>query len=220
MTPTVAQLRVADDGRSRVRQLLTGRGIHGPARIGNGARIGAGCVLFPCVHIGDGALLEPGAVAFRDVPAGSILRAPLPLENSEAGEQPSLLRFAEHGDERGKLRVLDLQRHAGFAARRTFAITGVPEDAVRAQHAHARDTQVLQILVGEIEVLLCRPNAPARIARLDAGTGLRLPPLTWCAMFGFSANAVVVVHASQAFDPGDVLELEQLEGWANPRQTP
>lgn len=220
MTPIVAQLRAVDVGRSPVRQLLTGRGLRGPARIGKGARIGAGCVLFPCVHIGDGATLEPGAVAFRDVPAGSVLRAPQPLETSEAGDDPSLLRFAEHADERGQLRVLDLRRDAGFAARRTFAITGVPEDAVRAQHAHVRDTQVLQVLVGEIEVLLCRPNSPAHIARLDVRTGLRLPPLTWCAMFGFSADAVVVVHASQPFDPADVLELEQLEGWGNPRHTP
>lgn len=220
MTPIVAQLRALDCASPGIRQLLTGRGIQGPARIESGARIGAGCVLFPGVHIGAGAILEPGAVAFRDVPEGSILRAPLPLETAGAGEEPALLRIDEHADARGELRVLDLQRHAGFMARRTFSITGMPADAVRAQHAHRKDHQVLQVLVGEMEVLLCRPNAAARIARLDVRTGLRLPPLTWCAMFGFSANAVVVVHAGNSFDPDDVLELEQLEGWGNPAQTP
>lgn len=220
MTPGIAQLRASTTGNAGVRQLLTGRGIQGPARIESGARIGAGCVLFPGVHIGAGAILEPGAVAFRDVPAGSVLRAPLPLKATEASDEPSLLQVEEHTDMRGQLRVVDLHRHAGFSARRTFSITGAPADAVRAQHAHRKDHQVLQVLVGEMEVILCRPNEAARIAHLNVRVGLRLPPLTWCAMFGFSANAVVVVHASIDYDPDDVLELEQLEGWKNATQAP
>jgi hypothetical protein len=130
--------------------------------------------------------------------------------------EPYLIRVEEHPDPRGSLRVVDLAAAAGFVARRTFSITGAPIDAVRAQHAHRSDFQVLQMLVGTMQVILCRPVSAARTAHLTPGLALALPPLTWCAMYGFSVDAAVLVHAKNAFDPDDVMELEDLEGWGAP----
>ncbi len=49
---------------------------HAPSeaiRIGDGAWVGAGCIILPGVHVGAGSVVAAGAVVSRDVPSNSLV---------------------------------------------------------------------------------------------------------------------------------------------------
>jgi len=47
------------------------RGLYMDTRIGAGCQLGARCIVFPGVTIGEGSIVAPGAVITRDMPSNS-----------------------------------------------------------------------------------------------------------------------------------------------------
>ena len=70
-------------------------------------------------------------------------------------ENPSsayFIEFAEHGDERGNLVVVEGERDIPFAIQRVFYIYGSDPDIIRGQHANRHSEFVLINVAGRSKV--------------------------------------------------------------------
>lgn len=105
-------------------------------------------------------------------------------------------------DERGRLVELDFSS-VPFAVRRAFAISDVTAGLVRGGHRHRNAAQLLACIRGSITVELRRNDSRFEIP-LDAGTGaLYLAPGVWASQRYDSDEAVLLVLASERYDPAD-----------------
>lgn len=191
-----------------------------------GASIGANATLLPGITIGRGAMVGAGAVVNRSVPrfaivAGNPARI-IGYVDSAAGETPPtagasepasvtpsrvagvrLHRMPRIEDMRGALAVAELGQGLPFAPKRIFFVFEVPSAEVRGEHAHRTCDQFLVCVRGSVSVLVDDGTAREHF-RLDSPTcGLLVPARVWAAQFQYSPEAVLLVLASEPYDPAD-----------------
>ena len=117
----------------------------------------------------------------------------------------TLHRLKFVADMRGSLSVGQFDDDIPFAAKRYFIVFDVPTKHVRGEHAHRRCQQFLVCVKGAVavivddgahreEILLDRPNL-----------GLYVPPMVWCIQYKYSRDAVLLVFASENYDPADYI---------------
>lgn len=196
-----------------------------------GARIGAAAVVCGAVVIGRGARIEPGAVVDSDVPpyavvAGNpayvtgyvspstgdsgarqveMVRAP-----SEAGSVllpsgASVIRFPEVADLRGLLTFAEVDGQLPFTVDRFFLVYDVPSQELRGEHAHHRLHQLIIAVSGAVSVLTDNGTVREEV-RLDEPTvGVHIPPMVWGVQFRHTADAVLMVLASDRYDDADYI---------------
>ena len=105
-----------------------------------------------------------------------------------------------HSDERGNLLPLDFDR-LPFTPRRVFTVTGVPVGSIRGEHGHRSGEQLLVCLQGKIDLLLRKGHEEATTALTPAGQGLLLGAGVWCRQTYLVSNSVLLVLASEPYDP-------------------
>lgn len=116
-----------------------------------------------------------------------------------------LFRTAAHVDERGTLFVTEAGAacQVPFSVQRVFWLTGVPAGARRGMHAHQTCWEALVAVHGSFCVRLDDGVNPPETFTLErADQGLLIPPMVWCELFDFSADAVCLCLASGAYEPG------------------
>lgn len=192
-----------------------------PTLVRSGASIGAGATILCGRTIGANAMVGAGAVVTRDVPANAIVagnparirgyvgtRIGAPARNGASAPPPahrvaSLVRLPHFVDLRGGLVAGETGRELPFVPKRFFVVHSVPSPFVRGEHAHRALHQLLVCLVGTCRVVVDDGRDREEV-RLDEPTlGLHLPPMTWATQYQFSADAVLLVLASEAYDPDD-----------------
>ena len=111
-----------------------------------------------------------------------------------------MLEFAQHGDERGHLVVVEGEGGVPFAIQRVFYMYGSDPDVVRGQHANRRTAFVLINVAGRSKVRVRdgRGNE-ATFALNRPHTGIYLPRMVWKDMYDFSADSVLLVLASEHY---------------------
>ncbi|MFA6149038.1 MAG: FdtA/QdtA family cupin domain-containing protein [bacterium] len=114
------------------------------------------------------------------------------------------LRIPTFRDENGKLSVLD--GDLPFKVRRVYFIHGVPAEAQRAGHRHLRNRQVIVCVHGRCDAVVRGGGKERTFPLDDPGKGLLLEPGDWHLLRGFRENAVLLVLASEAYDPSDYAE--------------
>jgi len=194
-----------------------------------GASIGANATILPGRTIGQFAMVGAGAVVMHDVPPHAIVvgnpahirgyvdartrqTAPsaargVPVTAAEmkvAGvrvvERPvvedlrGLLTFAETG-------AGDLP----FTPCRYFIVSGVPSRQVRGEHAHRALQQWLTCIHGECRVLVDDGDVRQEVLLDRPSRALYLPPMVWGVQYNFSADAVLLVLASDPYDAADYI---------------
>lgn len=193
--------------------------------IEQGASIGAGAVILPGLRIGRGAMVAAGAVVTRSVPAHAlVMGVPAKVCGQAESIRPNLISteidiekpgvknllghitlhdLPEMRDARGGLSAGEFPQQLPFAPQRYFLIYDVPKGQPRGEHAHKRCHQFLICVKGFCEVRV--DNGTQQVScRLDKPTlGLHLPPMTWATQFGHSVDAVLLVLASEVYDPAD-----------------
>ena len=113
-----------------------------------------------------------------------------------------LPRFRDH---RGSLVVAELPDDLPFAPRRIFTVYDVPGQDVRGEHAHRECEQLLIAVHGALSVRV-EDGASTREVRLDAPTvALYMPPMIWGEQHQFTADAVLLVLASHAYEAEDYI---------------
>jgi len=117
-------------------------------------------------------------------------------------EAVHMLEFPQHGDERGHLVVIEGTQDIPFPIRRVFYMYGSDPDVMRGYHANRKTEFVLINVSGrskvkardglgnEVTFSLNRPH-----------TGIYIPRMVWKEMYDFSADSVLLVLASEHFDP-------------------
>jgi UDP-2-acetamido-3-amino-2,3-dideoxy-glucuronate N-acetyltransferase len=127
--------------------------------------------------------------------------------------EPRLVPVPEKVDERGTLRIFELDHVLPFVPVRTFVISDVPKDKTRAGHIATCD-QVLSVLRGACQ-LTAKIGNKEQQHRLTPATGaLRVRRGTWLMLSEFVDDAVVVVFASERFDA--TRDLRDRNSWQEP----
>lgn len=108
-------------------------------------------------------------------------------------------------DSRGDLAVGEFSKDIPFAPKRYFSIINVPGEKPRGEHAHYRCKQFLICAKGSCMVMVDDGHSRCEILLDSPNVGVYLPPLTWGTQYKYSSDAVLLVFASEYYDPHDYI---------------
>lgn len=117
------------------------------------------------------------------------------------------IEFKQHGDDRGMLIAIEAgSDEVPFLFNRCYYIFNTSPDVERGQHAHKLLRQVLVCVNGECTIECETPDGRIHEYRLDApNKGLWIEGLVWRVMKQFTADAVLMVLASDRYDESDYI---------------
>jgi UDP-2-acetamido-3-amino-2,3-dideoxy-glucuronate N-acetyltransferase len=188
-----------------------------------GASIGANATVLPGVTVGPHAMIAAGSVVTHDVPKGAIVMGnpavirgydnatDVKMEPSSDSDRSSIVRGVWRqrlrlvDDLRGQLLVGELGSGLPFLPRRFFVVFDVPSREVRGECAHRRLSQFLVCLRGAVRVVVDDGRNKQELVLDDQRVGLHIEPFVWCAQHRFSADALLLVLASEEYDPDDYI---------------
>lgn len=209
----------------------------------SGASIGANATILPGIEVGQGAMVGAGAVVTRPVPPNAIVSgnparihgyadsSSSPLARpARIGREPGretlgvrgahVERFAEFSDLRGSLAAGELPSEGiPFAPQRWFLVYGVPSREIRGEHAHRVCHQFLICVSGQVNVALDDGRERSEVLLDEPTVGLYVPPRVWASQYRYDGDAVLLVLASDPYDPDDYIReyetfLEEVSsGW-------
>lgn len=212
------------------------------AIIGVGAAVGEGAVVATGVRVGSGARIGAGAVVTRQVPARAVVQgpeativgyadAPVHLPARMAPAMPGVLESVVRGvclhvlrevrDMRGDLCAAEVGADVPFLVRRSFLVYNVPNAELRGEHAHRRCAQFLIAVKGSVRVVADDGSQREEFSLDRPNLGLYLPPMIWGIQYRYSEGAVLLVLASDPYDPADYIrDYGEFVALARERPTP
>ena len=193
-----------------------------------GASIGANATILPGLTIGEKAMVGAGAVVTRDVPpmaivagnparivgydgAGSSSASAVSAAPEEAGASPTrvagvtLHRLPHVLDLRGELTFGEIGDPIPFEVKRYFLVYNVAGQDVRGEHAHRALHQFLICVHGRCHVVADDGATRQEFVLDDPTIGLHLPPMVWGIQYKYSSDAVMLVLASERYDPASYI---------------
>jgi UDP-2-acetamido-3-amino-2,3-dideoxy-glucuronate N-acetyltransferase len=195
--------------------------------VGRGASIGGGATILPGLRIGARALVGAGSVVTHDVPARAVVsgnparivgyvdtprrKDPQALSRSaiESSETSvpgvTLHRLPLVDDLRGRLSVGEFPAQVPFVPRRYFVVFDVPGKEVRGEHAHRSCHQFLVCLRGSLSVVVDNGITSEEIALDSPNLGIYVPPMIWAVQYQYTSDALLLVFASDLYDPADYI---------------
>lgn len=113
--------------------------------------------------------------------------------------------FQPHGDTRGQLVALEEFKDIPFTIKRVYYMYDTAEGVVRGHHAHKSLEQILICIHGSCTVKL-DDGKEQKIVHLEKPyEGLYVSNNMWREMYDFSSDAVLMVLASELYDPDDYI---------------
>lgn len=202
-------------------------------KVENGASIGGGAVILPGVTIGKGAMVGAGAVVTKSVPPFAIVTgSPARITGYVNGEDVNrkltksaidsaslqisnvvsvgvgdvtLHKLNLVQDMRGALSVGEFPVDIPFQPKRYFLVFNVPSEKTRGEHAHHLCHQFLICVKGSCSVVVDDGVNRCEVSLESPAMGIYLPPMTWGIQYKYSADAVLLVFASEYYDAGDYI---------------
>jgi dTDP-4-dehydrorhamnose 3,5-epimerase-like enzyme len=174
-------------------------------------------------------MVGAGAVVTHDVPARAIVsgnparitgyvdtpRSTRLPAAARPGAQPGALSTSVRGvtvhrlplveDLRGRLSAGEFPRQVPFAPKRYFMIFDVPGKEVRGEHAHRSCHLFLVCARGSVTVVVDDGTASEEIVLDSPDVGLYVPPMVWAVQYQYSADALLLVFASEYYEPEDYI---------------
>ncbi len=194
--------------------------------IARGASIGANATVLSGLTIGQSAMVGAGAVVTRSVPPYAIVMGnparivgyadSQPMQDVVAGSATDGAgKTAVHGvtlnklplvhDLRGNLVVGEFEKNIPFAVKRFFMVFDVPSEETRGEHAHKSCQQFLVCVKGSVSVV-ADDGENRQEFRLDQpDIGVYLPAGVWGIQYKYSADALLMVFASEYYDADDYI---------------
>jgi acetyltransferase-like isoleucine patch superfamily enzyme/dTDP-4-dehydrorhamnose 3,5-epimerase-like enzyme len=195
--------------------------------IRRGASIGANATILANLTIGENAMIGAGAVVTRSVPPNAIARGNPARIEGYVGTKPELLpsidaanqygqrstsisgvvehRFKTVNDIRGSLAVGTFPADIPFTPKRFFLVFDVPSKETRGEHAHKQCIQFLICVAGSCAIVADDGQTRQEIVLDTPDVGVLVPPMIWCSQYKYSADAVLLVFASELYDPNDYI---------------
>lgn len=187
--------------------------------------IGAGATILPGIQIGARAMIGAGAVVTRSVPANAIVvgnparivgyvdaaaleENDTPLTGLLAEPRVRGVRLQELPlitDIRGSLTVGEFERSIPFSVKRYFMVFNVPSAETRGEHAHHKCHQFLVCVRGHCSVVADDGKSRQEFRMDKPNMGIYLPPMTWGIQYKYSADAVLLVFASDYYEADDYI---------------
>lgn len=118
----------------------------------------------------------------------------------------ALIPFRRIDGEYGSLIVGEQPTELPFAAKRIFTLLDIPEGQVRGTHAHRECEQLLVCLAGSVTAVVDDGTTRRELVLDDPAVGLYMPAMTWGTQYRYSSDAVLLVLASDPYDPDDYIE--------------
>ena len=115
-------------------------------------------------------------------------------------ERCPILQFADLGDERGKLVVIEGGQSIPFDIKRVFYIYDSDSTVVRGQHANKESEFVLINVAGKSKVRITDGKDEYIVELNKPMMGVFLPKMIWKDMYDFSSDSVLLVLASTHYD--------------------
>ena len=115
-------------------------------------------------------------------------------------EMYRMLNFADLGDERGKLVVIEGNRDIPFDIARVFYIYGSDPTVVRGQHANRESEFVLINVAGTSKVRITDGKCEEIVELNRPMQGVYLPKMIWKDMYDFSEDSVLLVLANTHYN--------------------
>ena len=115
-------------------------------------------------------------------------------------EKCKILNFADLGDERGKLVVIEGGQAIPFEIKRVFYIYGSDTTVVRGKHANRESEFVLMNVAGTSKVRITDGNEEFVVELNKPMMGVYIPKMVWKDMYNFSSDSVLLVLASTHYD--------------------
>lgn len=197
--------------------------------IKQGASIGANATVLAGVTIGKKAMVAAGAVVTKNVPPNSIVtgnpsritgymstidrqrqNVTLPInKDGEVGK--SKIRGVKFyhlpiiPDLRGSLSFAEIDQHLPFVAKRYFLVFDVSSKEVRGEHAHKELHQFLVCVKGSCFVMVDDGENREEYCLDSPGLAIHIPPMVWSVQYKYSHDAVLLVLASDIYDPDDYI---------------
>ena len=113
--------------------------------------------------------------------------------------------FQPHGDDRGQLVALEEFKDIPFEIKRVYYMYDTKEGVARGFHAHKSLEQILICIHGSCKIKLDN-GCEQKIVPLEKPyEGLYVSNVMWREMFDFSADAVLLVLASELYDESDYI---------------
>jgi acetyltransferase-like isoleucine patch superfamily enzyme/dTDP-4-dehydrorhamnose 3,5-epimerase-like enzyme len=201
--------------------------------IRRGASIGANATILPGITIGQNAMVGAGAVVTRSVPPHAVVVGNpariVRYSGSHSGELaergsaqprtgtglPSVESLGVRGvvihrtpvikDMRGNLLAREIDRGLPFVPKRCFTVFAVPSKEVRGAHAHRALEQLLICLTGSISVVVDDAVFRQELVLDSPELALHVPPMVWAIQYKYSADAVLLVLASDLYQADDYI---------------
>jgi len=191
-----------------------------------GASIGANATVLAGTSIGGNAMVGAGAVVTRDVPPNAIITGnPARITGYVAARTKGALRSGYRrpadgsigvrgvraidlpvvADPRGSLTFGEYGSHLPFIPKRYFVVYAVPSREVRGEHAHRKLQRVLVCLRGSVAVVVDDGSERDEILLDSPDVGLYVPPLIWTTQYRYSPDALLLVLASDVYEPDDYI---------------
>lgn len=193
-----------------------------------GASIGANATILPGLTIGPNVMVGAGAVVTRSVPPNAIVvgnpakivgyvdagggrdATPKALDEASSVAHTSVAGVTLHTfrsvpDMRGSLTAGEFGREIPFTPARYFLVFDVPTAETRGEHAHRRCHQFLIAVKGSVRVVADDGSKREEFLLDRKSLGLYLPPMVWGIQYHYSADAVLLVFASDYYDPDDYI---------------
>jgi acetyltransferase-like isoleucine patch superfamily enzyme/mannose-6-phosphate isomerase-like protein (cupin superfamily) len=207
-----------------------------------GASIGANATILPGLEIGQQAMVGAGAVVTRSVPPFAVAvgnparivgyvgsEGPQAAKRAADVEPPAAAGAVGVGasalyelplvkDLRGNLSVGEFERSVPFRPKRYFLVFDVPSKEVRGEHAHKRCDQFLICVRGSCAVVVDDGMHRREVALDRPNLGLLIPAGVWGIQYKYSADAVLLVFASDYYDPDDYIRsYAEFQRWLGQR---
>ena len=120
-------------------------------------------------------------------------------------EKCPILNFADLGDERGKLVVIEGAQAIPFDIKRVFYIYDSDSSVVRGQHANRDSEFVLINVAGKSKVRITDGTEEFVVELNKPMMGVYIPKMIWKDMYDFSADSVLLVLASTHYDGSEYI---------------
>lgn len=129
----------------------------------------------------------------------------LPAEGYLQETAHDFLRFQEIGDTRGQMVIIESNKNIPFAIKRIFYIYSSDSEVIRGQHANRRSEFVLVNVAGTSKVKV-DDGTRKKVYVLDRpNIGIYIPKMVWKEMYDFSPDSVLLVLASELYDPEEYI---------------
>jgi dTDP-4-amino-4,6-dideoxygalactose transaminase len=114
----------------------------------------------------------------------------------------------------GALTIAEMSKHIGFAVRRSYILTGIPQGGSRGGHGHKALRQCFICIQGQVTINVTK-NLERRAFTLSEGCeALIVEGGCWRDLYEFSSDAIVIVLASEEYDEADYIrDYAEFRAW-------